>query len=102
MPKTILHEHYSCSVKKTAPKKPKYSRNETILKVGDLAKAIAHAKAVAFARWPILKIASILECLGFFWSAFWHRTTLVFLYNAFSHLFGIFNFWPKPTILQGL
>ena len=36
--------------KKTAPKNTKYSRNETILKIGYLAKAIAHAKDMAFAK----------------------------------------------------
>ena len=35
----------SCSVRKTAPKNTKYSRNETILKIGHNAKAIAHAKS---------------------------------------------------------
>ena len=43
MRKTILQEHWSCSVQKTAPKNTKYSRNETILKIGHLEKAIAHA-----------------------------------------------------------
>ena len=42
--KTILQEHYNCSVQKTARKNTKYSRNETILKIGHLARAIAHAK----------------------------------------------------------
>jgi len=46
LPKTILQEHYSCSVQKTARKNTKYSRNERILKIGHLAKAIAHAKAI--------------------------------------------------------
>ena len=44
MPKTILQEHYSCSVQKTAGKNTKYWRNERILKIGHLAKAIAFAK----------------------------------------------------------
>ena len=34
-----------CSVQKTAPKNTKYWRNETILKIGHHAKAIAHAKS---------------------------------------------------------
>ena len=50
MRKTILQEHRSCSMQKTAPKNTKYSREETILKIGYLAKAIAHAKAKAFAK----------------------------------------------------
>ena len=51
MRKTILQEHLSSSVQKTARKNTKYLRNETILKIGHLAKAIAHAKAIAFAKW---------------------------------------------------
>ena len=31
----------------------KYSRNERIFKIGHLAKAIAHAKAIAFAKWSV-------------------------------------------------
>ena len=37
-------------MQKTPPKNTKYSRNETILKIGHLAKAVAHAKAKAFAK----------------------------------------------------
>ena len=44
MSKSILQILYRGSVKKTAPKNTKYSRNETILKIGHHAKAIAHAK----------------------------------------------------------
>ena len=51
--KTILQECYGCSVKKTARKNTQYSRNDTILKIGHLAKAIAHAKAIAFAKWSV-------------------------------------------------
>ena len=43
--KSILQIIYSCSVQKTAPKNTKYSRNETIFKIGHHAKAIAHAKS---------------------------------------------------------
>ena len=39
---------------KTAGKNTKYSRNETILKIGHLANAIAHAKAIAFVKWSVL------------------------------------------------
>ena len=45
MSKSILQMIYSCSLQKTAPKNTKYSRNETILKIGNHAKAIAHAKS---------------------------------------------------------
>ena len=34
MSKPILQIIYSCSVQKTAPKNTKYSRNESILKIG--------------------------------------------------------------------
>ena len=50
MRKTILQDYESCSVQKTAGKNNKYWRNETILKVSHLAKAIAHAKSIAFAK----------------------------------------------------
>ena len=53
MGKKILQDYKSCSVQKTARKKPKYSRNETILIIGHLAKAIAHAMAIAFAKWSV-------------------------------------------------
>ena len=45
MSKSILQIIYSCSVQKTARKNTKYSRNDTILKVGDHAKAIAFSKS---------------------------------------------------------
>ena len=66
MPKCILQIIYSCSVQKTAPKKTKYWRNETLLKIGHHAKAIAHgemetilkighhAKAIARAKSSLL------------------------------------------------
>ena len=50
MRKTILQQHFSWSVQNTAKKNIKYSRNETILKMSHLAKAIAHAEAIAFAK----------------------------------------------------
>ena len=45
MSKAILQITYSCYVQKDAPKNTKYSRNETILKIGHHAKAIAFAKS---------------------------------------------------------
>ena len=45
MSKSILKIIYSCFVQKTAPKNTKYSRNESILKIGHHAKAIGHAKS---------------------------------------------------------
>ena len=53
MRKTILQDYKSSSVQKTARKNTKYPRNETILKIGHLAKAIAHVKAIAFAKWSV-------------------------------------------------
>ena len=57
MPKTrkkgIVQDNYSYSVQKTGRKKNQYSRNETILKIGYLAKAIAHAKAIGFGKWSV-------------------------------------------------
>ena len=44
MSKYILETIWSCSVQNAAPKNTKYSRNETILKFDDHAKAIAHAQ----------------------------------------------------------
>ena len=45
MSKSILQIIYSFFVQKTAPKNTQYSRNESILKIGHHAKAIAHAKS---------------------------------------------------------
>ena len=53
MRETILQDYESCSVQKTARKNNKYWRNETILKIGHLAKAIAHAKSIAFGKWSV-------------------------------------------------
>ena len=53
MSKSILYSHWCNSVQKTARKNTKYSRNETMLKTGHLAKAIAFAWAIAFAKYSI-------------------------------------------------
>ena len=45
MSKSILQIFYSCFVQKPASQSTNYSRNETILKIGHYAKAIAHAKS---------------------------------------------------------
>ena len=50
MRKTILQERQSFSVQKNAEKRQKYSRNETILKIGYVAMSITHAKAIAFCK----------------------------------------------------
>ena len=48
MSKSILHIIYACSVQKTVPRNIKYSRNETILKIGHHAEAVAFAKSHHF------------------------------------------------------
>ena len=53
MRKTILQEQQGCSVKKTARKNTKYWRNQTILQIAHLAKAITHAKAIAHAKFSV-------------------------------------------------
>ena len=45
MTNSILPNIYSFSLQKTTRKKTKYSRKETILKIGHHAKAKAHAKS---------------------------------------------------------
>ena len=50
MSKSILQISYSCSVQKTARKNTKYSRNETILKIGHHAKAMTPAKMVSLVQ----------------------------------------------------
>ena len=58
MPKTCKKTFYNnikaILCKKTARRNTKYSGNETSLKIGHLAKAIAHGKAIAFAKWSAL------------------------------------------------
>ena len=57
--------------KKTVPKKSKYSRNESILKIGHHAKAIAHAKSSLWVRYlnskQLVKIHSTTH-LEWFWA----------------------------------
>ena len=53
MRKTILQEYWNSSVEKTDRKTTKYSRNKITLNINHLAKAIAHAKAIAFAKWSV-------------------------------------------------
>ena len=48
--KTILQEHWSCSVQKTALRSTKHSKKQTISKIGHLANAIAYAKARTLAK----------------------------------------------------
>ena len=51
--KSTLQEYWSYSVGKSARKNTKYSRNETILKIGHVAKIIARTKAIPFAKWSV-------------------------------------------------
>ena len=61
MSKSILYSHWSNSVQKTVRTHTKYSRNETMLKIGHLAKSIAFQWAIAFAKYLVW--AKILNCL---------------------------------------
>ena len=53
MRKTILQAHQICFLEKGARKNTKYWRNKRFLKIGHLAKAIAHVKAIGFAKWSV-------------------------------------------------
>ena len=53
MQKTILQEQHTCSVQKRARKNTKYWRKKTIFKIDHIAKAIADAKSIAFAKWSV-------------------------------------------------
>ena len=62
MTQFILQVIYSCSVQKTAWKKPKYSRNEIILKIGHHAKPIvwvASSKVLFFNHRPWKRTGSL-------------------------------------------
>ena len=50
MSKSFLQIIYSCSVQKTAPKNIKFSRNETILKMGHHAKAMSPCKILTLGK----------------------------------------------------
>ena len=50
MSKSILQISYCCSVQKTARKNTKYSRNETILKIGTHPKAMTLGKMVSLGQ----------------------------------------------------
>ena len=54
MSKSILQIIESCSVEKTAPKNTKYSRNESILKIG-------HHAWKGYSPWKILTLAQKLK-----------------------------------------
>ena len=54
MSKSILQIIYSCSVQKTAPKNTKYSRNESILKIG-------HRACKGYSPCKILTLAQKLK-----------------------------------------
>ena len=54
MSKSIFYLYLSNSVQEPARKNTKYSRNETIWKIGHLAKSIAFAWAITFAKYSIM------------------------------------------------
>ena len=62
----------------------------------------AHNNSNVVANFGHFQNALIFPILGVFWSFFLHTTTLNWSYNRFSHLLGIFNFWPKLTMSQRL
>ena len=62
MSKSILQIIYSCSVQKTGPKNTKYLRNESILKIGHHAKAIAFAKSSFWCDKLILSLFTLQNC----------------------------------------
>ena len=57
IPKTCGNSFYNnisfVHSKKTAAKDTKFSRNKTLLNIGHFAKTIAHARAIAFAKWSV-------------------------------------------------
>ena len=64
MRKTILLQNYGCSVKKKPlQKNTKYWRNKTILKIGHLAKAIAHANRPSCKGYSLCKMGSLGQIL---------------------------------------
>ena len=65
MQKTILQEHQSCFVRKTARKNTKYSRNETILKIGYLCKILTLGQKLKFQKTsqnPFYKSFRVVLC----------------------------------------
>ena len=63
-----------------------------------------YSLCMGYRLWKIADFQNGLNSriFGVFWSGFLHRTIPILLYNGFSHVLGIFNFWPKLTILQTL
>ena len=61
-----------------------------------------YSLCMAYSLCKMADFQNRLICLifGFFSSGVLHRTTLMLLWNGFSHVFGIFNFLPKLAILQ--
>ena len=65
-------------------------------------KAYTHYMGYSLGKMPDFKKRLISLIFGVFSSAFLRRTTLMWLNNRFSHVFNIFNFWARLTILQSL
>ena len=89
MQKTILQEFKSYSVQKTARKNAKYPRNETILKIGHV------VKAIAFAKWSVwvknLKLSHFSNIWCFF-ERFFAQNNSYNLVRWFFASFWHFNF----------
>ena len=84
---------------------PKYSTYiKTILRCAGFCLYFCHIYSLCivtiFASFQSRFISQILSF--FFLSRYLHRTIPMFLWSRFSHLFDIFNFRPKLTILQRL
>ena len=71
-------------------------QNRPFYKGYSLCMGYSLCKMALFQNCRISRIFGVCSC------GFLHRTTLMFLWNRFSHVFGIFNFGPKLTILQRL
>ena len=63
MSKSILQIIYSCFVQKTAPENTKYSRNESILKIGHHAKAMQNPDFGSKIKIPKSMSKSILQII---------------------------------------
>ena len=94
MPKTCEKPFYknfrAALCKKPLEKTYKYSRNKALWKIGHLAKAIAHAKGIAFAKWSVSVKNYIAQTHGKNNSA---RTLELFCAKSRSKKHQIFEKW---------
>ena len=118
MQKTILQERKSSSVQRSAQKTTKYSRNEMILKIAHLAKAIARSRQApakneyfAWAMplhcghfWPFLKCSHFSNISCFLDPFFLQNNFNVFVETFFRMFQAIlfFALWPFLAIFKML